>query len=92
MSGSDLQEVKVKFKLEAARYIREYRYTMGFIDGVQEEGYEVMTFMTSEPDIFARWLLQFSNSAEVLRPASLKERVLELHQLGMDAYLDKEIQ
>lgn len=87
MMGSDLQEVKVRFKLEAARYIREYRYTMGFIESIQEVDYEIMTFMTSEPDIFARWLLQFSDSAEVLSPTSLKERVIHFHQLALDSYL-----
>lgn len=86
MMGSDLQEVRVRFTKKAARYIQEYRYYMGYIESHQTEDHEDMKFMTSDVENFARWVLQFSDSAEVLSPPDLQHKVLDLFQRGLVTY------
>ncbi|MEM6358712.1 MAG: YafY family protein [Bacteroidota bacterium] len=86
MMGSDLQEVQVRFTLEAARYIQEYKFSMGFIEGARKDKFEEMKFMTVDIEIFARWLLQFSDSAQVISPSHLQDKVLDLYERGLASY------
>ncbi|MEM6523301.1 MAG: YafY family protein [Bacteroidota bacterium] len=84
--GSELQEVQVKLTKEAARFISEYKFTMGFIEGRVKGEHEEMKFMTADLENFARWLLQFSDSAEVVSPAKLKSKVIRLFERGIKKY------
>lgn len=80
-SSRDLVEVIVRFDIKIARYIREYRYFMGYIDSEITDTHEDMKFMTSELDIFARWLLQFTDAVKVISPSALEDKIIEhLHQ------------
>ncbi len=78
MSGSDLQEVVVRFSRKLARYIDEQKYYMGFVERTKTPEYEEMKFMTAHLEGFAHWLLQFSDEAQIVSPCSLQERVIQL--------------
>ena len=84
--GSDLQEVQVRFTKKAARFISEYKFTMGFIEGYDVDEFEEMKFMTADLEIFGRWLLQFSDSAQVISPAKLRAMVIKLYKRGLKKY------
>ena len=78
LRDTELQEIKVKFEEDAARYITEQRYYYGFIEEKRQENGVVMTFMTGGLNFFARWLLMFGNGAEVLEPPALKHEMYAL--------------
>ncbi len=86
MMGSDLTEVHIRFGKDAARYIKEYRYYMGYFESHKTDDFEDMKFMTSDLQNFARWLLQFSDSAQVLSPVELQDSVRHFFQKGLEAY------
>ncbi len=87
IQGSDLEEVVIRFSKEAVRYVKEYRYFMGYMSSEYTDSFEEMKFMTSDLENFARWALSFSDSAEVLSPTPLRERVSELFERGTSQYL-----
>ncbi len=83
MQATDLQEVVVSFDKVAARYIKDYRYFMGYVESELMGDWEKMTFMTNDLETFARWMLQFSNSAKVISPVSLNQLVISLFEKGL---------
>ncbi|QSE97023.1 helix-turn-helix transcriptional regulator [Fulvivirga lutea] len=89
IQGAALTEVEVSFDNQAARYISEQRYFMGYIESEKLENSEKMKFMTSDLESFARWLISFGQSAFVHSPEKLKNRVIELLEEGLKNYLKK---
>ncbi|MEO9802980.1 MAG: YafY family protein [Reichenbachiella sp.] len=74
----DVSEVKVLFKKNVARLIGDQRYYYGYIEEKKTaEGVE-MTFMVGECEYFARWLLMFTNSVQVLNSERLESQMQEL--------------
>uniref|UniRef100_UPI00404AC4CB helix-turn-helix transcriptional regulator n=1 Tax=Fulvivirga sp. TaxID=1931237 RepID=UPI00404AC4CB len=84
--GTDLIEVNIRFDVKVSRYIQESRYFMGFIESEVNDNYVDMKFMTSNLNIFARWLLQFTTAAKVISPSLLEDKVIEFFQEGLAAY------
>jgi predicted DNA-binding transcriptional regulator YafY len=66
-----MQLVKVNFTNEAAKYIHEQKYSYGFVDEEAGESITTMSFMTSSLDYFARWILMFGDSVEIVSPEEL---------------------
>ena len=83
LQDSQLNEVVVEFDKAASKIVKEYRYVMGYVSSEIHDDIESMTFMTSDIESFARWIIQFSDSAKLISPLSLKKRVIELFQKGL---------
>lgn len=84
MRDVDLTEVIVDFTFEASRIVNEYRYFMGYVSSEVHPKFERMKFMTADFNAFARWVIQFSDSARVIAPQSLKDKVLDLIKRGSE--------
>lgn len=77
-TNTDLEEVTVKFKKQVARYIADQKYYYGLIKELDEGNHIEMTFMTSQLEYFARWLISFGNGVEVTNPPKLKTEVIKI--------------
>lgn len=74
----ELEEVTVWFAEEMIRYIGDSKYHHGWAwEEEVEDGIE-MTFLTSYPEYFARWLLIWGDGVRVLKPDAVKNRVKKL--------------
>lgn len=77
-TGTGLEEVTVKFNKDIARFITDQKYYYGLIGEKEEETFIEMTFMTSQFEYFARWLISFGNGVEIVDPSGLKEEMTKL--------------
>lgn len=68
---SELQEVVVVFKKEAARYIGEQKYYFGFLREEKKGNGIRMYFLTSHLEGLSRWLLMFKENVIIEKPAAL---------------------
>lgn len=76
-----LQTVVVRFDKTVLKYLREQKYYYGFVSE-QDLGHEVeMTFLTFSLEAFARWLLMFGDTVEIISPEILKNEIRELIQI-----------
>ncbi len=74
----DLTKVIVRVGKTAAKYIEEPRLYYGFVSEKEIGEEKEMTFLVPDQEGFARWYMEFADSATVISPAGLKERVREL--------------
>lgn len=84
MLNKDVTKLVVKFKNSIAKFMVDERYYYGFVDEKKGEEYTEMTFYYYAVDYFARWLLMFTDAAEIVSPDALKVKmqqlVKEIHQ------------
>lgn len=76
--NNDVQEIKVLFNPKVARYLGEQKYYFGYVSQETVGDKLRMTFLTGHPEYMARWVLSFTDSAEVESPDSFKELILKL--------------
>ncbi len=74
----DLVKVVVQVEKEAAKYIEEPRMFYGFVSETELDGKKEMTFLVPYLEGFARWFMEYADSAKVVSPMELKDRVKEL--------------
>lgn len=86
LSGSELKEVVIRFSLKVARFIDEQRYYMGFIESTETPSFVEMKFMVGDITSFAHWLISFSDQANVISPADLRETVIQLAEKTINIY------
>jgi predicted DNA-binding transcriptional regulator YafY len=84
---SDFNNIIVRFKKESAQFISEQKYYWGFVDEEQIGDQVEMSFINSYSDAFARWLLMFGKSVEIIEPAELKVNVIKLIEELNEYYL-----
>lgn len=73
------QKVILRVDKSVAPYIQEQRYHYGFVSEIVADNYIDMTFTSHYLyEGFSRWIMMFADYAEVLEPASLKERMATL--------------
>lgn len=74
-----LFKVIVRVEKEAAKHIEEPRLYYGYVSEVVTEQEErEMTFLVPSLEGFARWYMEFADSAVIVSPPELKDRVKEL--------------
>jgi len=71
ISTHELLEVVVLFKKEVYKYLKEKKYWYGFVREEEVGDCIRMHFLTSSLEMFARWLLSFTNEATVESPQQL---------------------
>jgi predicted DNA-binding transcriptional regulator YafY len=80
MASTPMEKAVVKFGKRIARYIQTQKFTQGFAaeeelpDGIR------MTFLIYDREIFARWLLSYTNAVEIESPEALKDHMRTLIQ------------
>ncbi len=78
MQESELQEVKIKVSFDIARYISDQKYYYGFVNEQKQDDGVVMTYMVGNLNYFARWLIMYGDSADVVEPTLLREEVVKV--------------
>lgn len=75
----NLQKIVICVDKKAALHLGEQRYYHGYIDETETpEGME-MTFLTSNhTEGFVRWFISFADYAQIVEPASLRERIYHI--------------
>ncbi len=73
-----LTEVAIRVKRRIWKHLEEQKYYNGFVSET-ELGEEVeMNFLSASLEGFARWYLMFGDSARIVRPEQLREKVRSL--------------
>lgn len=70
--------IKILVDRWVVKHLLEQKYLYGFVNE-EEQGEQVeMTFLSSSIEIFACWFMMFGESAEVITPDILREKINEL--------------
>ncbi len=72
------QVVEVLFDTSIVEFANRRKYYFGLIEEVQQERGVRMKFWSYSIEIFARWLMPFTDKAVVLKPNVLQDRIQEL--------------
>lgn len=75
---NSLEEAVVKFTPRIARFVKDQKYYLGFLESEEVDGWEQMKFMTGSNTGLAYWLLQFVDQIEIVSPTSLKDQMIAL--------------
>ncbi|MBO9729214.1 MAG: YafY family transcriptional regulator [Chitinophaga sp.] len=70
--------IKIKVDNDVMRYIRDQKYYYGLMEEKVNGDKTELTFLQSYLGYFARWLIMFGKSVEILEPLELKLRMQEL--------------
>ena len=73
-----LFKVVVQVEKDAAKYIEEPRLYYGFVSEREVGNEREMTFLVPSIEGFARWYMEYADSARIISPLELKERVKAL--------------
>jgi predicted DNA-binding transcriptional regulator YafY len=81
----DFTEIKIVVDKYVAKYLKYDRKHHGFISEKEVGDYMEMTFLSRDIDNgFARWFMMFPDHATIIEPESLKTRIAELLQAGLE--------
>jgi len=75
---SELLEVTIRFSKSVARHIGEHKYIYGFVSQEDIDEFVQMKFVTSQLELFGRWLLMFTNAVTIVSPDSLRDTMTRL--------------
>lgn len=73
----NLVTIVLKIDKDIAQFLTEQKYYNGFVNEELIGDKVQMTFLTSSPEYFTRWLLTFADRADIVSPASLKTMLKE---------------
>ena len=90
-SGGELTEVQIKVSHKLERFLRDQKYSYGFVKQEKHTDGITMVFMVWEVGYFARWLLMFGKEVEVVAPTQLKEEVIKLTEELVNHHLPTDI-
>lgn len=83
----ELTEAVINVENDIAKYMDTDKYYYGFVRQEQIGAVTQMHFLISHPEPFARWLLMFTNSVEIVAPALLQTFMEELSEELKKHYL-----
>lgn len=75
-----MQEVLIRFDNAVRPFLGERKYLMGFVGEERHDTCFEASFLVISLETFARWLLMYGDSLEILSPAPLKTIFRELTQ------------
>jgi predicted DNA-binding transcriptional regulator YafY len=76
--STELFEVILKFDKKVTPIVNTVKYYYGFIDEEEINGQLEMTFITSDLQYFARWLIMYADAVEIVSPEALQSIFKEL--------------
>ena len=74
----ELIKIVVRMDRSILNYLGHQKYYNGYVSEVTGEAHSDLTFLSASHEGFARWIIMFSDHAEVLSPKSLKNRLREI--------------
>lgn len=78
-SKEQVETIIIRVNKKTERYLNNQKYYNGFVSQKVKDNIIEMTFLTSSIEGFARWFLMFGDSAEIVQPAELKQKVKALY-------------
>jgi len=72
---TQLSEIVIRIRKDVARYIGEQKFYYGFVSEEICDNDVRLRFLTSYPDMFARWILMFADALTIESPTEFKEQV-----------------
>lgn len=85
-SKQNLLKAVIRMEKETARYIEQDKLYYGFVMETEIENKLEMTFLTQSIEGFARWMMMFGDSAVIVEPQDLKDRVKKLAAATLSIY------
>lgn len=85
----DVSEVKILFEKKVARLIGDQRYFYGYIEEKKTNNGVEMTFMVGECEYFARWLLMFTDSVQIIDSPEVEQQMQQLIEKLEAHYLEQ---
>ena len=79
----NLEEIIIRVEKRIVPYLNDQRYYNGFVSEREVDGMVEMTFLTEYIEGFVRWLMMYGDTALVISPCSLREKVKELSGIIM---------
>ena len=73
-----METVVMRVEQSVYSMLSQQKYYSGFVSERNVDGMVEMTFLTSSLEGFARWFVMFGDSAEIISPDKLRERVFEI--------------
>ncbi len=80
------QVVEVLFDHSIAEHAQRRKYYFGLIEEINEEDGIRMKFWVPSIELMARWLVAFTNKAQIIQPKALHDRLGELGKELFDHY------
>ena len=80
------QVIEVFFESSVVQFANLRKYYFGVIEEVEEENGVKMKFWSYSIEVMARWLMQYTNRANVIEPRVLRDRIQELSKEVYDHY------
>lgn len=77
-SKEGIYTIKIRVENTSMCYFGEQKYYHGLLSEKRIKSHTEMNFLSSSLEGFARWFIVFGDSAEIIEPAELKERVKTL--------------
>lgn len=74
----ELHKIVLRVKKEQARWLTEAKYYNGFVAELENDETVEMTFLTECTEMFARWYLSFGDTAQIISPDDMREKVQAL--------------
>ncbi|AXG74425.1 YafY family transcriptional regulator [Flavobacterium arcticum] len=77
--NQEVQKVVLRVDKKIVPYIQNQRHYYGFVSEEIYDDYVEMVFLTHHiHEGLPRWIIMFADSAEIIEPQSLKDRIIEL--------------
>jgi predicted DNA-binding transcriptional regulator YafY len=73
--STDLKAATVRFNPDTARFIRDQKYYLGFVDQRESQDGVEMDFLVPDYNYLSHWLISFTDQVTVLSPETLKKKV-----------------
>ncbi len=77
-SKEGIYTIKIRVENTSMCYFGDQKYYHGLLSEKRLKSHTEMNFLSSSLEGFARWFIVFGDSAEIIEPAELKERVKTL--------------
>src|ERR1700761_7512085 len=74
----NLTTVTIRVEKKILPYLNEQKYYNGFVSEKEVDGMIEMTFLTEFIEGFVRWLMMYGDTAIIISPGNLREKVKEL--------------
>jgi len=88
MRETELTTIVIKTPIKVLRFMQESKYTMGLLSEHAEGDRATLTFASYSLEYFARWLLMYGSSVEVISPPELQEKIKMLVRDLGEKYLN----
>lgn len=75
--NKELQKIIIKVPVDLYKVMLNSKYYYGYVSEIQKTDFVEVTFMYSNLEYFARWLLSYTKGIEIIEPPELKTEIIK---------------